>query len=332
MSPSLSPTPLSATCWVVTEGVIGMENQALGLAERLGLPVIVKRVSQRAPWRWVAPFSIGNPFQHATPGSGSLAPPWPRVLIGCGRQSIPFSIAIRKASGGYTFTVQTQKPRVDPASFDLVIPPQHDGLAGANVFPILGSPNRINATGLSEARGSFTPLFAPLKSPRLAVLIGGASNAYRFGQEEASALAETLRALSETHGLIVMTSRRTGEANISILASALAGTGAVFWDGQGENPYLGALAWADAFLVTADSINMACDAAATGKPVHVFALPGGSAKFRSFHAALAEKGIARAFRGGIEDWSYPPLDETGRAARHILDRLDVSKNAPDIRG
>ncbi len=168
MSPSLSPAPLSGTCWVVTEGVIGMENQALGLAERLGLPVIVKRVSQRAPWRWVAPFSIGVPFRRTTPGSDSLAPPWPRVLIGCGRQSIPFSIAIRKASGGYTFTVQTQNPRIDTASFDLVVPPQHDGLTGANVFAILGSPNRINAAHLAEARTNFAPLFAPLKPPRLA--------------------------------------------------------------------------------------------------------------------------------------------------------------------
>jgi mitochondrial fission protein ELM1 len=43
-------------------------------------------------------------------------------------------------SGGKTFVVQTQDPRAPLDRFDLVIPPQHDGLTGPNVFPILAPP------------------------------------------------------------------------------------------------------------------------------------------------------------------------------------------------
>jgi mitochondrial fission protein ELM1 len=66
---------------------------------------------------------------------------------------------------------------------------------------------------------------------------------------------------------------------------------------------------------------MISEAAATGKPVHVVELEGGSAKFRRFHAAMQEAGITRPFAGRTEDWSYAPLDETGRIAAEVKRRL-----------
>lgn len=319
------------TAWVLTEGTPGMENQALGLAERLALPIEIKRVRLAAFWRWFAPRLPVSPLGRATADSTPLGPPWPRLVIGCGRQSIPFVLAIKRATGGRTIAVQTQNPRVDPSRFDLVIPPEHDGLTGPNVFPILGSPNRIAPARLSQARAIFAPAFEALRSPRLTVLIGGQSSAYQFAAAEIDSLTTALRTLSHDFGLIVLTSRRTGAENAARIAACLNGSGAYVWGGGGENPYLGALAWADAFLVTSDSVNMACEAAATGKPVHIFPLPGGSKKFRMFHDSLAQRGITRPFSGKIAQWSYAPLDETGRAAMRIQELLDVSATAPDMK-
>ena len=81
------------------------------------------------------------------------------------------------------------------------------------------------------------------------------------------------------------------------------------------------LGLADAVIVTADSVNMVSEAAATGKPVHVVTLEGGSAKFARFHRAMEEAGITRPFRGAIESWGYRPPDEAARAAAVIRDRL-----------
>src|SRR5205085_3827729 len=47
--------------WVVTEGAAGMENQCLGLAERLPLPVRTFRIRLRNPWRWLAPYAFRKP-------------------------------------------------------------------------------------------------------------------------------------------------------------------------------------------------------------------------------------------------------------------------------
>ncbi len=319
-------------CWVITDGTVGMENQALGLAERLGLPIVRKRVELRWPWNRLASYLPVSPFKHVSPGSERLVSPWPIIAIGCGRQSIPFMRAIKRASGGRTITVQCQHPRVNPRIFDLVIPPEHDGLTGANVLPILGSPNRISPAALEKARSDFAQTFGKLRGPRIGVLLGGKNRAYRFGPDDAQALARSLAGLAKTASLMITASRRTGAGNIAIIRKALEGSDAYVWEGGGTNPYLGILAWADAFLVTADSVNMACEAGATGKPVHIFALPGGSAKFRHFHESLSARGIARPFRGEIETWVYENLDETGRAAAAIAKLLDLSRAPSDIRG
>jgi mitochondrial fission protein ELM1 len=61
-----------------------------------------------------------------------------------------------------------------------------------------------------------------------------------------------------------------------------------------------------------DSVSMASEAAATGKPVHVLNLDGGNAKFACFHEAMRAAGITRPFSGRIEGWSDPVPDDTTR--------------------
>lgn len=323
--------PLENICWIVTEGAAGMENQCLGLAERLDLPVRTIRVAVRAPWRWLAPSFLGSPFRHLKAGADRFAPPWPRLLIGCGRQSVPFSLAVKRASQGRTVTVQCQNPRVSFAHFDLVIPPEHDRISGPNIFPIIGSPNRVTTVKLAEARKQFAAMFSGLCSPRVAVLVGGTSKTNGiFGTKEARELAAALRAIATNASLMITTSRRTGTEATAILRTELATAPHYFWDGNEPNPYFGILAWADAIIVTSDSVNMACEAGATGKPVHVFMLPSAKEKSRRFHESLARRGVARPFGGIIEQWSYPPFDETGRAAERIKSLLDLSRAPSDI--
>jgi mitochondrial fission protein ELM1 len=52
-------------------------------------------------------------------------------------------------------------------------------------------------------------------------------------------------------------------------------------------------------------------------------MDGGQPRRRRFHADLAERGVTRPFTGRIESWTYPPLDETDRAAREVLRRFAI---------
>jgi mitochondrial fission protein ELM1 len=311
------------TCWVVSDGKAGMVAQCLGLAEALGFAPIVKRIQVRRPWRWLPPTLLRDPLATLGPKGDALTPPWPDVLIASGRQTIASSMAIRRLSGGRTFTVQIQNPVVDASSFDVVVAPRHDRLRGSNVIASVGGLNRITPESLAREAARFAPRVADLPRPLVCVLLGGNNKVYRMTDRIVRRLGARLAELArrEGAGLLVTPSRRTRTAHLRLLRDALAGQPAYIWDGTGENPYLGFLAIADAFVVTADSVNMVSEAATTGKPVYVVPLTGGSGKFRRFHRAMSEAGITRPFEGRLEHWTYPPLRDTAEAAAEIHRRL-----------
>lgn len=306
-------------CWILTHdiaafgGMTGFEVQALGVAEALNVTPVVKRVKPCAPYSWLAPWGPAAPAE-------GIAPPWPDLLIASGRQSIPYARMIRRRSGGRTFVVVLQDPRVSPRQFDLVWAPAHDRLQGANVLSTLTSPHRLTREKLAAEARRIEPLVGHLPRPRVAVLLGGTNAVYTFSEDAARRIGAQLAGLTDHHqaGLMVTPSRRTGEAQAHIIAEHLAGKSAFIWDGTGENPYFGMLGQADAIVVTCDSVNMVGEAASTGKPVYVIELEGGSPKFRRFLDAMYAHGAARPFVGQLESWEYEPLNATHEIADAIL--------------
>ena len=311
------------TCWVLSDGYPGNENPCLGLAEAMGFDATCKRIRLRAPWSHLPPQLWFAPFSAPGPGSDPLAPPWPGLLIACGRPTFALSIAIRRLSQGRTFTVQIHDPKVPPDRFDVVVAPHHDRFRGPNVINTLGALHRVTPARLAEAGPAFAASVAHLPRPRVAVLIGGASTRHRLDRAGAADIGGRLAAFARTAGagLMVTPSRRTGRANETALRASLDGVAAVMWDGSGDNPYLGYLALADAIVATSDSVAMVCEALATGKPVYILELPGGGPKFERFHDSLRRAGYTRLFTGELQSWHYPPLHETERVAKEVLRRM-----------
>jgi mitochondrial fission protein ELM1 len=259
------------------------------------------------------------------PDSDALAPPWPDLVISCGRKAIGPAREVKRRSGGNTFQVYIQNPHIPLRAFDLVVAGAHDRIAGDNVISTRGALHRVTAARLRAAAHEFAPSLAKLPRPLTAVLVGGPNGVYRMTPEIMADFADRLAAFaSQTGGGLAITpSRRTGAANQSVLRERLAGGGAVIWDGAGRNPYFGYLALADQIVVTCDSVSMVSEACATGKPVHVFDLPGGNAKFKRFHALLRNKGITRPFTGTAAHWTYPPFDDTARIGAEIRTRMGL---------
>jgi len=317
------------SCWVLTEGHIGMVNQAVGLAEAMGLTPVVKRLAIRAPWKYLPPRLWLGALDAPGPGGDRLTPPWPDLVISCGKRAVAPALAVKRASGGRTLAVHIQNPPVDPARFDLVVAPEHDGLSGPNVFVTRAAVHRVTPQKLAEAAQRFAPALAHLPRPLVAVLIGGSNGRHRLTPEVMARVADQLAALARDHGigLAVTPSRRTGAENEAILRDRLKGLAAVIWDGRGDNPYFGYLGLADAVVVTADSVSMVSEAISTGKPVYVVDLPGASRRIDRFHETLRQAGIARRFEGRIESWSYAPPDDTARAAAEVWRLLRARRHA-----
>jgi mitochondrial fission protein ELM1 len=306
-----SLAPLGVRTWIVTNGAAGFEVQALGVAEALGVEPEIKRVDPPPPWRWLAPWGFAAP-------NPAIAPPWPDLVIASGRQAIPYARKIREAARGHTFVAVLQNPVVSPSQFDFVWAPEHDQLRGANVLSTLTSPHRLSPERLAAEAAKLSAVTARLPQPRVAVLLGGSNAVYKLSEETAAKIADMLAMLlDDGAGLMITPSRRTGEAQQRIIRDRVVGRAAVMWDGRGDNPYFGYLGSADAVIVTCDSVNMVGEAAATGKPVYVIELEGGSPKFRRFLDGMYARGAARRFEGRLDNWQPVPLNATGEIADAI---------------
>ena len=290
-----------------------MGSQVEGLAEALGWPFESLAVGVRKPWSWL-------PAHRQPPGllrygvKEDLGPPWPDILITCGRRSAAVSVAVSNAARGGTFTVHVQNPRAPAGCFDLVVPPEHDGIAGPNVVTTRAALHRVTPEMLAAAAAEWEPRLGDLN---VAVLLGGPTRSHRFTPEIVATLAAGLANLD---GPIAVTpSRRTGAEIVATLKARL--PNAWFWDGSGANPYLGMLALARHIVVTEDSVSMISEAIATGKPVYAAPMAGGNRRLARFQSALRADGILRPFDGRLAEWRYEPVNETPRIAGEIRRRI-----------
>jgi len=308
--------------WLLTNRMIGFETQTLGVAEAMGLAPELKGVSAPAPWRWLAPWGPAAPDK-------SIAPPWPDLLIASGRQAIPYARMIRRRSQGKTFVAVLQDPRVSPANFDFVWAPKHDLLDGPNVLSTLLSPHRVTPERLAEEAKRIASAIMHLPHPRICVLLGGTNAVYRFDEAAAGRVGRMLSGLADETGggLMITPSRRTGASAERIIGAAVQDKPHVMWNGAGDNPYFGYLGSADTVIVSCDSVNMVGEAIATGKPVHVIELEGGSRRFRRFLDAVYAAGLARPFSGRLESWPCRPLNATWEIADAIARAMSLRRAA-----
>jgi mitochondrial fission protein ELM1 len=263
----------------------GDNAQSLGLAQALGWPFEVKHVA----YRWYEFFP--NMLAEATllgidrRRSSALTPPWPDVVMFAGRRNENIAKWIRRQSGGRTRIVLIGRNWTPPDRVDLVVTtpqfrlPEHPNVL-QNEFPL----HRISPRRLQEAGDAWAPRLAHLPRPRIAVLVGGSSGPYHFDASTAARLGREASSLARAAGgsLMVTTSARTRSAAVAALSAAI-DVPAHFhaWRrGAEDNPYLGYLALADGFVVTADSLSMMAEACETGKPVKLFEFGGGPAAMR----------------------------------------------------
>jgi hypothetical protein len=301
-----------ASIWVLADPRPGTAAQALGIAERLGLPFTTVKLE----------FSALAGLPNALLGASRLGlrgadwqAPWPRLVIAAGRRSAPPALwlACRGAR-----TVQVMGPGLPARRFDLVVRPLHDRAADApNLLRILGAPHRVTPEKLAAAAGRFHHLPAP----RVALLVGGPVRGVGLDPGAAARLATEVAAGGGS--VLATTSRRTGAPAADAIATALTGRPHVLhrFGAGGDNPYLAMLADADAIVVTGDSTSMISEAAMTQASLFVADLPGTTGpRHRAFHAALHAAGQAAPWAGRLDMAPRTPLDETARVAAEIRAR------------
>ncbi|KAF5727541.1 mitochondrial fission protein ELM1 [Tripterygium wilfordii] len=273
----------------------------------------------------------------------------PLLVVASGRDTIAVASSIKRLASENVFVVQIQHPRTQLNRFDLVITPRHDYYPltpqaqeqvprflqkwitpreppDRHVVLTVGALHQIDFAALRNAASAWHDVFASLPKPLLVVNIGGPTSCCRYSVDLAKQLTAHLHNVLESCGSVrVSFSDRTPKKVSDIINRELGSNPKVYiWDGQEPNPHMGHLAWADAFVITADSISVLSEACSTGKPVYVMGAERCTWKYSDFHKSLRERGVVRPFTGSedmSESWSYPLLNDTAEAASRVHEAL-----------
>ena len=346
---------------VVSEGTAGMRLQALALAESLQRArpdwkcdefTINPHPLTRAMPRLAAcipsmPLYGSTPSGKATggaacvPGAASLsrrphAGRYPDIMITCGRRMAGFALAMRRrarADGKSMQIVQLQDPRLPPAMFDALVVPRHDRARGANVLVTTGSLNRLTLDSIKSAMMALPSRWlTTTRHTAVAVMIGGDNRRYRITPEMADGMADRLAgfAAGAKATLMIMASRRTPDGLVERLCANLPTGGAILPLKGEPNVYPGVLGLAQAVIVTSDSVNMASEAAITGKPVLIAPWhcataansSGESGRIRAFHDHMFAGSHTAPMASTIPNGSFERLDEMAGLTEELLTLLE----------
>ncbi|HJD57468.1 MAG TPA: mitochondrial fission ELM1 family protein [Rickettsia endosymbiont of Sericostoma sp.] len=321
--------------WVLADSRVGNVNQAIALAEKLGLGYQLKPIEYNF-WGKLPNFLLALSPIHV---KKQLLQSWemegfPDLIISAGRRTASLASYLKHKSAGKVKIIQIMHPNLPFKQFDLIILPHHDKVSreelctnDKNILRITGALNNVQAkiqAGGIELRKNYPDL-----KQFISVIIGGNSKNYQFTDENAREFAAILSNLTKTqdekHTLFISFSRRTPNSAKQIIKNKVPSSAIIYDPTEEEakpNPYFGMLAQADYIISTADSISMCSEAASTGKPLYIFC-PSNfkSPKHLAFTQNLLELGIAKILDKSVmqlENYNYSPLNEVEKIANIII--------------
>ena len=315
--------------WVISDGTMGMLAQSLALVQAMEMDFHDVRIFASPIYR-LFPQLGAMPLMPISPrrSDRKLGPPWPEIVITCGKRMAGAALAIKRLNGGKTKLVHIQDPRIDPSYFDVMVVPEHDDLAHqghAHVISSRGALNRLTHQQIKKQAKDVKRGLRKTAQPITAVMIGGHNRRYKASAGDFKRLAGELRQFAKQNNrfLYLVSSRRTPKAGIAALREGLADWPHQIWDGDGDNPYPGILGLADDVIVTSDSVNMTCEACFTGLPVYIANLREETGRIALFHKQMRSHGHTRLLGEVFEE---PPviLDQTKAIAIAVKQRLGLS--------
>ena len=329
--------PEAATSvWCVTDGTAGMRYQTLALAAIMkwdqspafcDIVVAPHPLLRRLPQLgcWAPNFPLVRD-QNSPLATIKKATDYPNIVVTCGRRMAGISMALRMRAnllGADMKTIHLQDPRLDPACFDMLIVPQHDRVRGDNVIVTKAALNRMSQSHIAASANTVPHQWQCAASPRVAVMIGGDNRRYKISCHMATHMARQLAAFAAANNanLFLVPSRRCPDHVLRHLQTALPPDHCMIATNDQPNPYPGILALADAIIVTSDSVNMASEAASTGKPVLIAYWRAETGRIAKFHKTMQDSNHTAPLTPLLSAESFAPLDESAVVRQQISARL-----------
>ncbi|WP_246139692.1 ELM1/GtrOC1 family putative glycosyltransferase [Parahaliea aestuarii] len=295
------------TLWCVSDGKPGHHSQLSGLASAL-----VERQYCRVRWFETA----HQPLRQAA-GAGQS----PDLILCAGHRTHQHSLHLKWRYGGKL--VVLMKPSLPRWLFDLCIVPRHDGLApGRHVLLTEGS--------LTDIR------YTPVRSGgRGLILIGGPSRNHGWSDLQMLSQLEALQASDPDRHWTITTSRRTPASFTTALQALSSQHCDVLSVEQTNREWLRQqFATAEQIWVSEDSASMVYEGLASGARVGILAVPRrrSGRVSRGLDQLVSANHVctlatALQTRAALPP-SPPPLRETERVAKHLLERFSYEWSMP----
>lgn len=313
-----------STVWGLIDDRVGHKGQVLGVINRLAIPFVLKRLEYNSLQHLPAVVQGASLIALDKESRARLAPPYPPLVIAAGRRTLPVLRYIKQQSPA-TRTVYLMRAEVS-RDIDLMVVPEHDNVAPApNIITTLAPLHAVTPAVLEAARREWTPKFADLPKPHIALCMGGDTKRGSYHASQWHELLNYAMAIAAHGSLLITSSRRTPRAAMDMCAP-LIHVPHLFhrWDTDKDNPYLGMIACADAIIVTGDSLSMCAEACTAGKPVFIYAAENvASPKHQKLHQALYDRRLAYPLNLGARmDWRPSgALDDVNYVASEIRKRF-----------
>jgi mitochondrial fission protein ELM1 len=267
------------TVWMLSDEQRENTTQAMALTDSLGWPCQRKDLRFTALARLPAVVSGASRRGLDRASRAVIRPPWPDVVVAAGPRTAPVARWIREQTLGRTRLVQLGREGTEVADcFDAVVSPAY-----ARLWP---HPRRIETTALltrampkrlARAEDGLRVEVAETPRPLVVLLVDAPKGRRRLSPETARCLGAQVRDVAQAAGgsVVALAGAGTDEAALVALRDGLGASGVVHRRRSGSGPKAGSnlLEHADVVVVPGNDELLLSEAAASGKPVYVAALP-----------------------------------------------------------
>ena len=306
-------------CWILSDNLIGHEKQSISLAEKLNINYkLIKIKKINFIRRNLSSFLNLKKIK-------SFKPPYPRIIISCGKSTAYYSRIIKKKTKNKIFSIFIQKPPININNFDLIISPKHDKCEGPNVIETQGALTKINLKYIKDINKKKPPRI--LKEKFISVLVGGNSRHHKITKSILNKIIKNLKSIEEKNKIriFILISRRTGKKNYLYLKKKLINKNFIFvLPNSKKVSYLNALSFAKAIIVTSDSVSMVTEACSTGKPTYIIDIPTKSKRFSLFIKNLIHLKLAYYLKDSISlKGKKKTLNDIDKVVEKIKKRIEI---------
>ena len=292
--------------WVLTDHRTGNSKQAIAAAKILRLPYEEIRVGYNI--LGILPNCMKDCYAGLDRATKKLLKTHikkgtlPDVVISAGRRTAMIGKLVKKHKSSCKF-VQIMQPNLPLKYIDFLILPRHDvrkckehiKMFKNQVHYSHGALVHFDKEKSAKMRDYWKNKFPKEifdvypERPIISVLVGGSSQPYVIAPLYIEDFIYFLEKVARKNNasLLISTSRRTPRTLAKKIHNKIlyndnieyyiydyhkkrSITRSRSWQKEEENPYEGILEWGDYMVLTADSVSMASEACATGKPLYLF--------------------------------------------------------------